>query len=138
MPEANTCRESVPDGGRLMSFHTCGRKLSGSDDYPDLCGLHASLRRRALSREAARQASKDRRTAEVAAMDARVIDLNNRLEIAAVSQTRFPKTGIDAYHQIPTGNAIVPVDHLEKLAARIGELEGELTRWHKIDGQADL
>lgn len=118
-----TCRERISDGGRAVTFHTCGRKLSGSDDYPELCGLHASAKRRALAKEAARLTSSARRAAEVAAADAKVIDLNNRLEIAAVAQTTFPTSGIDAYYQVPTGNAIVPIDQLASLADRIRELK---------------
>lgn len=125
MNRIETCQESIPDGGRAVTFHTCGRKLSGSDDYPELCGLHASAKRRALAREDARQASKERRIAEVAEADAKVISLNNQLGIVAVAQTKFPTTGIDAYHQVPTGNAIVPIDQLETLAAQIVILKGQ-------------
>ena len=137
MPEA-TCQVRVSDGGRLMSTHACGRKLSGSDEYPELCGLHASAKHRALEKDQARREAGDRRQAEVKAADAKVIALNNQLGIVAVAETKFPTTGVDAYHEIPTGNAIVPVDQLEKLAAEIDQLRTELARWHKIDGQESL
>lgn len=134
----NTCRVSVHDGGRMMSSHTCGRKLSGSDDYPDLCGLHASAKRRAKAAAQAKREAKARRNDELAAADARVIALNNQLEIVAVAQTTMPTTGVDAFHSIATGNAIVPIDQLEKLAAELDQLRTELARWHRIDGQESL
>jgi hypothetical protein len=127
MTEA-TCKKLIPDGGRAVTFHACGRKLSGSDDYPELCGLHASAKRRSLAKDAARRSSAARRVAEVAAANAKVIDLNNRLGIVAVAQTTFPTSGIDAYHQTPTGNAVVPIDQLASLADRLAELEQENLR----------
>jgi hypothetical protein len=115
----DTCPERISDGGRLMSSHTCGRKLSGSDDFPELCGLHAGVKRRALAKDRARRDANAQRIEAVKEIDAQVSDLNDRLGIKAIAQTAFPTSGLNLYRAVPTGNVVIAIEDLQALADRI-------------------
>lgn len=128
-PTPKRCQVRVPDGGRSVSSHACGRKLSSSEDYPELCGLHAAAKRRRLAKR--RQEISEQATAKKAVQDAdaRVISLNNRLGIVAVAQTQYDRHIVAR----PTGSAIVPIAELEKLAERISELETALEGHARVE-----
>jgi hypothetical protein len=123
-----TCKVRVPDGGRLVSFHACGRKLSGSADYPELCGLHASVKRRAEEKENARHSLRDERAKEVGAADEQVASLSVALGVTVSAQTATPWVGPEAGISRPTGYALLKLDDLAKIAERLRELEQENLR----------
>lgn len=114
-----TCKVKVSDGGRFISSHTCGRKLSGSDDYPELCGVHAAAKRRKAQKEADRLAITERRAAETAEFRTRVDALNERYGLKAISRTLTPTTGPGAFVSRPTGDVILSLDQLESLLAKL-------------------
>lgn len=122
-----SCVESVTDGSRMMSFHTCGRKLKGDPEFPHLCGLHVAAIKRGRSREVQRQEIKKQREAELQAASAELEALNTRLGITSVIQTSFVTKGPEAWTSKPTGNAIVPVEKLQELADRLSDLETRMT-----------
>lgn len=122
MTEA-TCQERIPDGGRAAIFHTCGRKLSGSEDYPELCGFHASVKRRRKSKAAARDLHKAQIAAGLSAADERAATLSQALGVTVSAETALAWTGPDAGITKPTGFGKVSLDALQQLADRIHELE---------------
>jgi hypothetical protein len=122
----DTCQVQVSDGARSMRFHTCGKKLSGSDDYPELCGTHAAANRRRSTKDNHRVT----RTAEIeAAMKAtrdRADAVAASLGVTMVVETRFPTTGPDAFlPSQPTGKVVIPLSQLEALVERIHSLTQE-------------
>lgn len=109
--------------------------------------------------ETFKQETRERRQAELLRANGELVALNARLGIQSTLQTTMPTTGVAAFVGVATGCAIVRIDQLEWLADQISEarqlakdlaavhdalaernafLEGELARWHKIDGQAEL
>jgi len=123
----DTCKVQVSDGARSMRFHTCGKKLSGSDDYPELCGTHAAASRRQRAKEDHRVT----RTAEIeAAMKVtrdRADAVAAKLGITMVVETRFPTTGPDAFlPSQPTGKVIVGLAQLEALVKEVTRLRASL------------
>jgi hypothetical protein len=134
-----TCQVNISDGGRTISFHTCGRKLSKSEDYPDLCNLHASIKRRELAKAEQRIQGVQTAVAEREAVSQRVSAVSAALNIPMVPETYYPVTGPHAHTGLRvTGQVMVQLDQLEKLASRVAFLESELERWQRIDGQAGL
>lgn len=125
---AATCQVKISDGGRLMSFHVCGRKLSGSADYPELCGPHASAQRRAKEKENARHSLRDERAKEVDAADEHAVSLSVALGVTVSAQTVVPWSGPEAGVSRPTGYALLKLDDLAKIAERLRELEQENLR----------
>jgi hypothetical protein len=117
---SDTCQVNVHDGGRFLTSHKCGRKLSGSDDYPELCGLHASVKRRAKQRQ---QQTLDRRaqvTAEREAFEARAVAASKALGVPMQVDLTYPVTGPDAHTgQHVTGHVIVSLSDLESLIERL-------------------
>ena len=154
------CEIKVYSGSHGMHGHLCGRKLSGSEDYPELCGLHASTKRRALEKDQQTNARRVEQARELDAFNERMLAASNVLGLKLATQTTQAFTGPDAWTGAKvTGNVIVPLRQLEALASQISEarrlvsklgdevqelaernvfLESELARWHKIDGQAGL
>ena len=125
MPE--TCQELSSPGTFMV--RTCGRKLSGSEDYPDLCGMHASAKRRAKPKGQQREDLRERRQAELLEANGKLVALNAKLGIQSTLQTTMPTTGPGAFIGMATGHAIVRIDQLEWLADQIAEameLVGEL------------
>lgn len=129
----NTCQVNVPNSGRAVTFHKCGRKLSGSEDYPELCGLHAAAERRALAKEQARADVKLVRAAEVKAANQLAERLSRQLGIRVTATMRYPMSGPETLITQPTGNATVKLADLERLVARLNEVHAELERWQRID-----
>jgi hypothetical protein len=74
-----------------------------------------------------------RREAELLTANTELMALNARLGISSTLQTSMPTTGPGAFIGVPTGFALVRVDHLERLADQITEarhLVAELeSRW---------
>lgn len=120
------CIEQVPDGGRFITAHTCGRKLRGDTEFPYLCWIHVAAIHRARTKSGQREALKVRRQAELETAGAELAALNSRLEICSTLRTSMPTTGPGAFIGVPTGEAIVRIDQLEKLAYRIAELETQV------------
>jgi hypothetical protein len=111
-----------------VSSHTCGRKLSGSEDYPDLCGLHAAGQRRRQAKASARQSLRDQRAEEVKTADERAVILSAALGVPVSAQASLPWTGPEAGINRPTGQALLKLDDLAKIAERLHELEQENLR----------
>lgn len=119
MSITETCQVRVPDGGRFISAHTCGKKLSGSNDYPELCGQHASVKRREQSKKAAREEASVRLNEQRDADAARVVALNAKLGTKALLRTSMATTGPEAFIGKSTGEVTVTIAELEALALRL-------------------
>jgi hypothetical protein len=123
----DTCKVQVSDGARSMRFHTCGKKLSGSDDYPEYCGMHAAAKRR----QSAKDDHRITRTAEIEAAMKATRDRTDRvaatLGVELTVETRFPTTGPDAFlPSQPTGKVIVDIAQLEALVKDVERLRSAL------------
>lgn len=118
----NACKVSIPDGGRAVTFHTCGRPLSGSEDYPDLCGVHAAAKRRKAAKDRERIVADSLARDNVREADDRASTLSVALGVTVSAETRFDS----AIRRHPTGNAVVKLDDLQKLADRVARLESML------------
>lgn len=121
--EIKACITSISDGGRMMSFHSCGNKLKGDPEYPHLCGLHVSAIRRALDKGATRRARK----LELAAAD---LDIEQRARAVSVALGtklepgwRYPSSGPDSHIGHLTGRVEVELSFLEGLAAELVRLK---------------
>ena len=109
--------------------------------------------------ETFKQETRERRQSALLEENGKLVELNARLGIQSTLQTTMPTTGVGAFIGVSTGHAVVRIDQLEWLADQIAEarqlgkdlaamhdslaerntfLEGELARWHRIDGQAEL
>lgn len=118
-----SCIENVADGGRLVTSHTCDRKLKGDPEYPHLCGLHISVIRRAKDREQKRRSTAIQSNEAMESAAVELEKLNTALGITSILQTKTPYTGVGAFISAPTGYAIVPIEKLRELAERLAELE---------------
>lgn len=127
-----SCIETVHDGGRMMSSHTCGRKLKGDHEYPHLCGLHISAIRRAKDREQKRRSTAIQSNEAMEAAGFELEKLNTALGITSVLQTKTPYPGVGAFISAPTGNAVVPIEKLHGLASRLADLESQLAEAHRM------
>lgn len=106
-----------------------------------------------------KQETRERRQEALLKANGELVELNARLGIQSTLQTTMPTTGVGAFIGVATGCAVVRIDQLEWLADQIRQarqlaeqlvakhdeltaqnafLEGELERWHRIDGQAIL
>lgn len=129
MSITETCQVRIPDGGRLMSSHTCGKKLSGSDDYPELCGQHASAKRRAQSKKSAREEAEARLNQQREADAARVVALNAKLGTKALLCTVMATAGPEAFIGKSTGEVTITIAELEALALRLSSPDASEIRY---------
>ena len=114
-----TCIERVTDGGRLVSSHSCDRKLKGDPEYPYLCGLHVAAARRAVAKSQARAELKEAREGALDEFRARVEEFNQRYDVKAVAKVLMPTAGPGAHILQANGDVIISLDQLEALIARL-------------------
>lgn len=127
------CIESVPDGGRFITSHTCGKKLKGDTEFPWLCGLHVSVIHRRRSKGQQHNELRTQRSLELETANTELEQLNTRLGITSTLRTLFPTKGPDAFVSRPTRDAVVPVEKLRELADRLDELTEALEAWQRAD-----
>lgn len=116
------CKKYVPDGGRAVTSHRCGRKLAGDPTYPELCALHIAAIRRRGTREQERETARQRRAAEIAETDARVDAVNKALGLTGVAVTVYPEVGPERLIARPTGQVKIDLTELERLVEQVARL----------------
>lgn len=102
------CGESVSDGARSMSFHTCGKPVK----YPEwgLCGVHGGAKKRRAEKLEDDKRERAENAEKVAAAKAELVALGVSGRVETVYDNRI----IPRY----TGNVILSMDEVRRLAAR--------------------